>query len=577
MTNYRFKTGILLAGLLFFCATGALLAQGTDHDSKKLSNEQLVDKLFSEWNHEDTPGVALAIVKEGKVVFSKGYGMANLEYGIPITPQTVFHAASLSKQFTAYAILLLKRDGKLSLDDDIRKHIPEVPDFGKTITLKHLIYHMSGLRDHWRLLEMGGWRLDDVITNEQIFNLISRQKSLGFDPGERFSYSNTNYTLLAEVVARVSGKSFATFTKERIFKPLGMTNSLFYDDHQKIVKNRAYSYHKEGDAYEKRRLNYATVGATSLMTTVEDLSKWGLHLNDPKEKDKRLVEKLNTNGTLNNGEVLETAMGQFIGPKYGGLEWADHSGSDAGYRAYFSRFSGINSLVVILANSTPINAGGKALRAADVYLEEYYKKSGESGGTERKVFKHDPKMFIKLSAGELEAYAGKYWNPDQWYDREVYVKNDTLIYRRSASNETKLAPVGKNKFKMLGDTEDVDMIFDKDDKKGKQMTGIVNGGKDGSFNFIKYEKVDVMKYDGGVYYNEEVGSTYKLMAKDGKLYLWHLRLGEIPLNPINEHFFTSPNRNFRKVEVIRNGKGEIEALNVSNDGSVANMRFGRIK
>ncbi|MGB5781833.1 MAG: serine hydrolase, partial [Eudoraea sp.] len=216
-----------------------------------------VDELFTVWDNKETPGAAVAVVQNGAIVYKKGYGMSNLEYDIPIVPSTIFHIASVSKQFTAFSILLLESEGKLKLDDDIRKYIPEVPDFGKTITLRHLASHTSGLRDQWNLLAMAGWRLDDVITKEHVLKLISKQQELNFDPGEEYMYCNTGFTLLAEVVARVSGVSFATFTKERIFKPLKMNNTLFYDDHEKIVKNRAYSYHSDNTGYKKSVLSYA--------------------------------------------------------------------------------------------------------------------------------------------------------------------------------------------------------------------------------------------------------------------------------------------------------------------------------
>ena len=236
--------------------------------------EGRIDQLFVPWDKKDTPGAAVAVVREGKVIFSKGYGMANLEYDIPITAKTVFHMASVSKQFTAFAIAHLAQQGKISLDDPVQKYIPEVPEFEKTITVRHLVHHISGLRDQWTLLMMAGWRLDDVITKDHILSLVKNQKDLNFEPGARYMYSNTGYTLMAEIVARVSGKSFAQWTKENIFDPLQMEQTLFYDDHEKIVKNRAYSYYSGDEGYKKSVLSYANVGATSLFTTVEDLSLW---------------------------------------------------------------------------------------------------------------------------------------------------------------------------------------------------------------------------------------------------------------------------------------------------------------
>ena len=236
--------------------------------------EVKIDSIFSNYNDINKPGASVAVVSNGEIIFKKGYGSANLEYDIPVTPSTVFHIASVSKQFTVYAILLLEQEGKLSFDDDIRKHIPEVPDFGTTITLRHLAAHTSGMRDQWSLLNLAGWRWDDVITKDHIMKLVTKQKELNFQPGEEYTYCNTGFTLLAEVVARVSGKSFAEFTEEYMFKPLNMTKTLFYDDHEKVVKDRAYSYYATDGSYKKSVLSYANVGATSLFTTVEDLALW---------------------------------------------------------------------------------------------------------------------------------------------------------------------------------------------------------------------------------------------------------------------------------------------------------------
>ena len=202
---------LLFTGLLTFA-----------QDNENSDIEKKIDHIFRYFNDIEKPGAAVAVVSEGEVIFKKGYGSAQLEYGIPVTPSTVFHIASVSKQFTVYSILLLEQQGKLSFDDDIRKHIPEVPDFGTTITLRHLASHTSGMRDQWSLLNLAGWRWDDVITKEHIMKMVKNQKELNFPPGEEYVYCNTGFTLLAEVVARISGKSFAEFTQEHIFEPLKM-------------------------------------------------------------------------------------------------------------------------------------------------------------------------------------------------------------------------------------------------------------------------------------------------------------------------------------------------------------------
>lgn len=224
------------------------------------------------------------MIRDGQVIYKHGYGTADLDHDIPIGPNTVFHVASVSKQFTAAAILLLAQDGKLSLDDDIRKYLPEVPNFGARISIGNLIYHTSGLPDQWTLLDLAGWRYSlDVITDDDVLGLVSRWKDLNFTPGDEELYSNTEYTLLGQIVKRISGQSLREFTTNRIFKPLGMNDTHFRDDHTEIVKHIAYGY--TGTAAGGFRLyptNFDTVGATGLLTTVEDLAKWDDNFEHPR-------------------------------------------------------------------------------------------------------------------------------------------------------------------------------------------------------------------------------------------------------------------------------------------------------
>jgi CubicO group peptidase (beta-lactamase class C family) len=200
-----------------------------------------VDGIFKEWDTAATPGAAVAVIEKGRVVFDKGYGIANLEYGVPIGPETIFHVASVSKQFTAMAVVLLEEDGKLSIEDDIHKFLPELPDYGYKITVRNLLQHTSGFRDQWQTLALAGWSLEDVITQDQILRMLFRQKELNFPPGTEHLYSNAGFTLLAEIVARVSGQPFPEFCAERIFKPLGMAHTHFHQDLAQLVPGRAYS------------------------------------------------------------------------------------------------------------------------------------------------------------------------------------------------------------------------------------------------------------------------------------------------------------------------------------------------
>jgi CubicO group peptidase (beta-lactamase class C family) len=260
---------------------------------------QDVDRLFAKWNKPDSPGAVIAIIKDGAIIYSRGYGMANLDYGMPNTPSTVFHLASVSKQFTAFAIYLSAQDGKLSLDDDIRKYLPELHDFGKRITIRHLLHHTSGLRDQWNLLALAGWRLEDVIRAEDVLDLIWRQKELNFDPGSAYLYSNTGYTLLGLIVERVSGKPLSEFAQERIFRPLGMAHTHFQNGYGTIVKDRAYSYERTGHGgYEYVALSYSTVGPSSLFSTVGDLALWDQNFYTGQIGGKLLIAEMEAPGRV---------------------------------------------------------------------------------------------------------------------------------------------------------------------------------------------------------------------------------------------------------------------------------------
>ncbi len=337
---------ILLAALSLGAAPGAAAPGSADTPSL----EAQVDALFAKWNSLDTPGAAVAVIKDGIVVYRKGFGCAQLEYGVPITPSTVFHVASVSKQFTAMAITMLEAAGKLSADDNIRKYLPEMADFGVPITIRHLLNHTSGLRDQWDLLILSGWRMDDVITQAQILDRLRRQKELNFAPGSRYLYSNSGFTLLAEIVSRVSGKPFTDWTRETIFQPLGMTSTHFHLDHTEIVRDRAYSY--DGDpehGFHALPLNYANVGATSLFTTVEDMANWLRNFEDKRVGGPAVLDKMETKGVLNDGTEIGYARGLEIGV-YKGLKTIGHSGGDAGFRSQVIYFPGERFGVAVFSN-----------------------------------------------------------------------------------------------------------------------------------------------------------------------------------------------------------------------------------
>ena len=561
---------------LFFCTIQILLllpclnlqAQ-VDNSTKKLNSlESRIDRIFTQFDDSNKPGASVAVVKNGAIVFKKGYGSANLEYNIPNTPSTIFHIASISKQFTVFSILLLADQGKLTLDDDIRTYIPEVPNFGKTITLRHLATHTSGLRDQWSLLAMSGTRLDDVITKEHVLKLVANQKELNFEPGEAYLYCNTGFTLLAEVVSRVSGQSFAEFTKSHIFEPLKMSNTLFYDDHEKIVKNRAYSYYSDKNEYKKKVLSYANVGATSLFTTVEDLSLWALNFATPKVGDIDLINQMNTLAILNNGQTFGGAYGQFVS-KYKGLNQIQHGGADAGYRSYLGRFPDQGFSIIVLSNYAQSRAGSLALKVADLFLQEemipalpYDEKKG--------------KKFKKLKNKKLKRFSGNYWNHKGFYSRKIYVKNDTLRYSRGTGNESSLAPINNNTFQMLDAGIDLKTKFEYINKK-QVMTVTVNDVDPDvfeSYTPVNYSKEELTQFTG-TFYSEELSTSYTFIVKDGKLIAEHARSSDISMAPIKQDMFSGTSWFFRNIKFERDTKNNITGIRVSSS-RVKNLYFKKL-
>lgn len=449
--------------------------------------EKKIDSLFAQYNLK-TAGVAVGIVQDGKLIFKKGYGTANLEYDIPITPKTIFNIGSVSKQFTTFSIYLLAKQGKISLDDDVRKYIPELPIYEKTITIKHLCYHTSGLKDQWALLTLAGWRMDDIVTSEQVMKIVTKQKELNFSPGSQFKYSNTGFTLLTEIVKRVSGKSFSQFAKENIFSPLGMENTLIYDDNEKIVKNRAYSYGSANGLYSKRNLNSSSVGPTNVYTTVEDLVKWTANFENPKVGDVDFINVFNEKSLLDNGEpailavrdgeTIYHAKGQFI-RNYKGLNVYNHTGSDAGFKSYLGRFQDNKLSVILLSNDESFVSYKAGMDIAEFYLSDKLKNRVPITESKMKV-DEAPKYNVKTN---LKDFEGQFQNSDlsSLFTLKVISGKLTMVHNRLS--DAVLTEVEKDKFTGVI-TFAVEVNFQRNKKNEITELSITNFGAT-NVNFIK--------------------------------------------------------------------------------------------
>lgn len=537
--------------------------------SKAETKQGQVDELFAPYTLEETPGTAVAVVRNGAIEYQKGFGMANLEYGIEVTPQTVFHVASLSKQFTVFSVLLLEREGELSLDDDIRKYIPEVPDFGKTITLRHLASHTSGLRDQWDLLSMAGWRMDDVITTEHILKMVSRQEKLNFEPGEEFIYCNTGFTLLAEVVARVSGVSFADFTRTRIFEPLQMNNTLFYDDHEKIVENRAYSYYPEGTGFKKSPLNFANVGATSLFTTVEDLSLWTLNFADAKVGNPEIFKIMNTPAVLNDGRTFGGALGQFVG-QYKGVDEIQHGGADAGFRSFLTRFPKESLSVIVLSNEASFSADRMAHEVAEIYLGNAVQNT-EPRIADVEVDLQAAGDTIQVAPDVLNAYIGEF-ELDLNYTVKVFMDNGQLFVKPPGEQIFLLKPLSQVEFSVEGAPSTMEFVADTHGKfnvmKLKQGTHITENVRVEPFD---KDSVDLSSFTGR-FYSEELATEYEFVEYENRLIAKHHRLSDIVLTPVREDLFYGNIWFFNQIEFVRDTNQNISGCRISS-GRVKNLDF----
>jgi CubicO group peptidase (beta-lactamase class C family) len=516
-----------------------------------------VNRVFAAWTSTDSPGCALGVARDGKVVYENGYGMANLELETPITPASIFHVASVSKQFTAMAITLLARDGKLSLDDDIRRYLPEIPNYGRRITIRHLLNHTSGLRDQWDLLYMARGRFEENrITESDVLEIVARQKALNFEPGTEYLYSNTGYTLAGTIVKRVSGKSLREFADERIFKPLGMASTHFHDDYTMVVKGRAAAYARGDDGKWHVSLpNYDTYGATSLFTTVGDLLKWEANFAKPVVGDERLLHDMIASATLANGDTTGYGMG-IITEVYRGTRLIGHSGGDAGYRTYVGRFPDHGIAITVLCNAAPANPIALTRGVADVYL-----------GTKLAPADSPVKAMATLSAEQLARFAGVYVNPVTGSPTFITLRRDTLVVGRTTGPA--LIPLTQRRFRISG--QPVELEFT---PTGQILQTVLVWPPRKIPSLERREaarptRAELERYAGS-YYSDELGATYTVSATDTTLVLKTRWGSERTVRPAYGDTFAGDGL----ITFTRDGARRVNGM-VMNSGRVRGVRFER--
>jgi CubicO group peptidase (beta-lactamase class C family) len=510
-----------------------------------------VDALFTDVDKPDSPGYAVAVIQDGKVVHARGYGMADLERDVKITPRSVFDIGSTAKQFTAASILLLEAEGKLSLSDDIRKYLPEMPAYERPVTIAHLIHHTSGIRDYLTLMGLAGLDDRNDFTDEETVALIARQKALNFLPGDEHLYSNSGYYLLSQIVERASGRSLRGYADEKIFKPLGMTSTHFHDDPTEIVKHRAIGYAPSKNGYVISMSNYHVTGDGALYTTVEDLAKWDANFYDPKVGGQALLDAQHRVGKLTSGKELTYAAGLGV-RKHEGLRMVEHGGAWMGYRAQLVRFPEKKLSVALLSNLASANPGEKALKIAELYLD--LKPAAAAAPAPAPAA-------ISVPAEELARYAKTYFNKRGGGYRRVEVRDGKLLY-----GPRELRPVGGAKFALDGPTpafitfRENSALIEVEGEAPNEIPAV---------QLVTPDAAALAQYAGD-YRSEELQGTHRLRVKDGAL---HLRAGydeERKLEPRERDVFES-----RGVLVrFQRTNGAISGYTIAA-GRVTNIAFVR--
>ena len=554
MKSLIIKT-LVLVFLLPFFAIGQT-------DLKIDVSPENIDKVFADWDKADHTGIAIGVVSNGKIVYTKGYGSADLENNIPVTPSTKFLVHSLGSQFTVFGIMLLEERGKLSLQDDIRKYLPELPDYAKKISIENLIHHTSGLNNLEGMKTLAGWEEDDLFTKNQAYGLLKNQKRLIGNPSEKITYSVTNHFLLEKILEKVSGQSIANFAQENIFQPLKMNNTLFLTNTGQIIAQRAKGYNPAGEAFSNMVWNPSSGHPTELYTTVEDMCLWALNFRNPTVGSKNLIQKMDVPLSENGTPITETNLSFYVGQHrywdYNGTKKLYIVGGGSGYSSKLIRFPDQDLSVVVMANCSPY-IGWTSSVVAELYLEKYFNEASTEGATAAIPSK-------KLSKATLESYCGDYWNKEDFYSRSIYLKNDTLRYSRGENNESPIVAINNNTFQMIANGK----VIIQFEKIGDQKMMNVSVNDQAPYKHIAYQSAATWTKDlkpfTGSFFCEALNTTYQISERDGQLIVAHPRIGEVDFRPILKNSFAGNRRYFNEIRFERNNQNVVEGFQFASYG-----------
>lgn len=536
------KKAIVFAFLLLATVASPLCA------AQKRGLASDIDPIFETAGGEKAPGYAVAVVENGKVVFEKGYGLASLEYEVPFTPQTAFNTASLSKQFTGLAISLLVQEGKVDLDQDIRKYVPAVPAFGKEkITVRQLLHHTSGIRDCYDVLGAAGWRWDDAFTYDDCMQVAVSLKAPAFTPGTQYSYSNTEYVLLQAIVAAVSGKSFPQWATEHVFKPIGMDSTFFVEDRSKVVRNAAAPYSRQEDGFHRDLQQNSGV---YMVSTLQDLSKWAIHFNERLAAKDPVYVRMVEPGMLGNGEEVPYGFGLMLGQNRG-QDMISHTGAWGGYRANIRSYPARRLSIIALSNAGDNSMNEKKVpQVAALFLKE-------SAGPADKANAIADDPTVKVDPVLLNRYAGTY----RWKDDAITISPSGGQLTVQYLGEDAFPAEAKSDSEFWVPAFRAPISFEKE--RGSDAYTL-------TFRSVKGEKVAVfsphrLNEYSGVYRSAELATEYKVDVVHGKLRIRHFRRGDSDLSPHPAHR-----------DRFTGGMGTVQFVR-NTGGSVAGMELGGLR
>ena len=531
--------------LLFACWASNLLAQFTT------VHEQQIDVLLEPYLQPNSPGCAVGVIQYGKLVYSKGFGLANIELGTPITPDTEFCIGSMTKQFTAMCIGLLVQAGKINLDDDIRSYLPEFAHYDQGVTIRHLLHHTSGIRDYGTLLSITGATYKRFTTYDETMPLLSRQLSLNFPPNTKHLYSNSGFLLLQEIVRRISGQSLQEFANETIFVPLNMNHSFFNADFNRLTNSQTISYWQNGDGTMiPFKEQVGGVSNELIQTTLKDLVNWDQNFYHSKVGGKEWIKMLQKPGVLESGDTINYAFGLQVGD-YKGMQYVTHGGGNLGFGSDMIRFPEHQTTIIVLSNSTIVNQRALMYTIADIVLS---KSLVEPSST------YKPVSTVKLSKSELTQYCGPYWNTKIDEARFIYFRDDTIRYNRPDRYESPLVPIGNHEFKMLNrqneQTASTVRFVLNNNAPNELFFRSADGSESYSYQFeeVKPTKNYLSQFEG-TYTSNEIDFSFNVGYMDKKLYLITKEKLRNRLYPnMADHFI---DQNNRKITFVRNSSDQI--------------------